>query len=54
MLDEQDYAEIATLYKTGAASVKRYREATGASLKSTPIEGTLQSNDEPLRSVDWL
>ena len=38
MLDEQDYAEIATLYRTGAASVKRYREATGASLKSTPMK----------------
>ena len=37
MLDEQDYAEIATLYRTGAASVKRYREATEAPLKSTPL-----------------
>jgi hypothetical protein len=37
MLDEQDYAEIAALYTTCAKSVKRYREATEASLKSTPL-----------------
>src|SRR5437667_3945456 len=38
MLGEQDYAEIAALYRTCAQSVKRYREATEASLKSTPLK----------------
>jgi hypothetical protein len=38
MLDEQDYAEIAALYRTCAQSVKRYREAEEASLRRTPLE----------------
>jgi hypothetical protein len=38
MLDEQDYAEIVALHRTFTESVKRYREATGASLKSTPLK----------------
>jgi hypothetical protein len=38
MLDEQDYAEIAALYAACTESVKRYREATGASLESTPVK----------------
>jgi len=37
MLDEQDYAEIAALYRACAESVKSYREATEASLKNTPL-----------------
>jgi|ERR1700722_1981284 hypothetical protein len=38
MLDEQEYAEIAALHRTCTESVKRYREATGASLKNTPLK----------------
>ncbi len=38
MLDEHDYAEVAVLYNKCAHSVKRYREATEASLKNTPLK----------------
>ena len=37
MLDEQEYAEIASLYTEGMRSVKDYRKKTGAPLKSVPL-----------------
>lgn len=37
MLDEQEYAEIASLYRAGMQSVKNYRNETGAPLKSVPF-----------------
>jgi hypothetical protein len=41
MLDELEYAEIASLFRQGMKSVKEYREKTGASIK----EAVLRSND---------
>ena len=37
MLDEQEYAEIASLFRAGMQSVKDYRSQTGAELKSVPL-----------------
>jgi hypothetical protein len=37
MLDEQEYAEIASLFHAGMQSVKEYRKETGAPLKSVPL-----------------
>ena len=37
MLDEQEYAEIASLFRAGTQSVKKYRNETGASLKTVPV-----------------
>ena len=37
MLDEQEYAEIASLFLAGMQSVKEYRNATGATLKTVPL-----------------
>jgi hypothetical protein len=37
MLDEQEYAEIASLFHSGTQSVKECRRKTGAALKSVPL-----------------
>jgi hypothetical protein len=37
MLDEQEFAEIASLYSQGTVSVKNYRIQTGAPLSSVPL-----------------
>ena len=37
MLDEQEYTEIASLYRAGMQSVKDYRTETGAQLESVPL-----------------
>lgn len=37
MLDEQEYAEIASLHRLGMRSVKDHRSQTGAPLKSIPL-----------------
>ena len=37
MLDEQEYAEIASLFSSGTESVKVYRRENNAPLKSVPI-----------------
>ena len=37
MLDEQEYAEIQSLYRAGTQSVKNYRRETGAPLQSVPL-----------------
>jgi len=37
MLDEQEFAEIASLHRAGTQSVKDYRIETGAPLESVPL-----------------
>jgi hypothetical protein len=37
MLDEQEDAEIASLFRAGMQSVKEYRNETGASPKTVPL-----------------
>jgi hypothetical protein len=37
MLDDQEYVEIASLFRVGLQSVKNHRVATGASLKSVSL-----------------
>jgi hypothetical protein len=37
MLEEQEYAELASLYRAGMRSVKDHRKQTGAPLKSIPL-----------------
>ncbi|HEV2322457.1 MAG TPA: hypothetical protein VGS10_00780 [Terracidiphilus sp.] len=37
MLDEQEYAEITSLYQAGVQSVKDYRTQTGAPLSAVPL-----------------
>ena len=37
MLDEQEFTEIASLFRAGMTSVKAYREETGTPLESVPL-----------------
>jgi len=37
MLDEQEYAEVASLFTQGTQAVKEYRTKTGAPLRSVPL-----------------